>query len=139
MSPNARAALNQYRQASLEARVTQANAHQLIQMLMAGALEKIRLARRFMEEGKVAAKGEHISWAISIIAGLQASLDQEKGGEIAANLDALYTYLQDILVQANLRNSPELLEEADRLLSTVKEAWDAIGDQASEQAAGHGG
>ena len=139
MSPNARAALNQYRQASLQARVEQANAHQLIQMLMAGALEKIRLARRFMEEGKVAARGEHISWAISIIAGLQASLDHEKGGEIADNLDALYTYLQDILLQANLRNSPDLLEEADRLLSTVKEAWDAIGDQVSEQAAGHGG
>jgi len=139
MSPNARAALNQYRQASLQARVEQANAHQLIQMLMAGALEKIRLARRFMEEGKVAARGEHISWAISIIAGLQASLDREKGGEIADNLNALYTYLQDILLQANLRNSPDLLEEADRLLSTVKEAWDAIGDQVPEQAAGHGG
>jgi len=139
MSPNARAALNQYRQASLQARVEQANAHQLIQMLMAGALEKIRLAKRFMAEGKVAAKGEHISWAISIIAGLQTSLDHEKGGEIAENLDALYAYLQDILLQANLRNSPELLEEADRLLSTVKEAWDAIGGQASAQATGHGG
>ena len=138
MSPNARTALNQYRQASLQARIEQANAHQLIQMLMAGALEKIRLARRFMEEGKVAPKGEHISWAISIIAGLQASLDKERGGEIASNLDALYTYLQDILLQANLRNSPELLDEADRLLGTVKEAWDAIGDQAAAKAAGDG-
>ncbi|RMG28668.1 MAG: flagellar export chaperone FliS [Gammaproteobacteria bacterium] len=137
---NPRAALDQYRRASLQARVEQANAHQLIQMLMAGALEKIRLARRFMQEGKVAAKGEHISWAISILSGLQTSLDHERGGEIAANLDALYTYLQEILLQANLRNAPELLDEADRLLSTIKEAWDGIADQAQApaRAGGHG-
>ena len=36
------------------------------------------------------------------------------------------------LVEANVKNDPEILNEVARLLITVKEGWDAIGDQSAD-------
>ena len=58
----------------------------------------------FMNNKKIAEKGQHISWAISIIGGLRDSLDMEKGGEISINLDSLYEYCCATLLEANLKN-----------------------------------
>ena len=63
-----------------------ANPHRLIQMLLEGALEKMLIAKTFLERGDTLGKSENISWAIRIIGGLQASLDDDKGGEIAETL-----------------------------------------------------
>lgn len=62
-------------------------------MLMAGALDKIATAKGHMLHENMSEKGRHISWAISIISGLQSSLDMESGGEVSANLDNLYDYM----------------------------------------------
>lgn len=57
-----------------------------------------------MQNGAIADKGMAISKAIAIIQeGLRLSLDKDKGGELAANLDALYDYMGHRLLQANLR------------------------------------
>ena len=99
-------------------------------MLLNGALEKISVARGCMERGEIAKKGENIGWSISIIEGLRTSLDQESGGEIAANLDSLYNYMEENLVLANADNSVEKLDEVTKLLKTIKRAWDEIDGQA---------
>ena len=123
-------AASQYNKVGTQSGVEHANPHQLIQMLMAGALEKISIAKGHMERGNVAEKGRHISWAITIIGGLQASLDMEKGGEIAENLNHLYHYMSSQLLQANLQNQPELLNEVTMLMKNIKAGWDGIGQEA---------
>jgi len=132
-------AANQYAQVSAQTGVEAAatDPHRLIQMLMEGALEKIAVAKGFMENNNIAEKGRHISWAISIIDGLRLSLDKEKGGEIAENLDALYEYMTHRLVEANLHNDPAFLTEVASLLNEIKSGWDAIPEEAKRNPQGN--
>lgn len=130
-----RNALNQYSQNAVRTGIESASPHRLIQMLMEGALGKIAAAKGFMERGEIRAKGEQIGSAISILEGLKASLDKEKGGEIAQNLDDLYIYMERRLIEANRANDAALLDEVSDLLRQVKEAWDAIADHVNHEPA----
>ena len=121
-----RSALQQYNQVRTHTQVEGAAPHRLIQMLMDGALDKIHLAKGFMERRQIPQKVQHINWALSIIEGLHSSIDLEKGGDIAQNLDALYDYMQRRLVTANMDNDPAMLDEVAGLLSEIKSAWDAL-------------
>jgi len=118
--------VEQYRKVGTQSEVEMADPHRLIQMLMEGALEKIAKAKQYMSVRNVPEKGRHVSWAISIIDGLRLSLDKEKGGEIASNLDALYDYMTRRLVQANAENNAAYLDEVASLLREIKSGWDAI-------------
>lgn len=122
-------ALNQYRDAGIISEVADADPHRLIQMLFEGALDRIAIARGAMRQGDVAVKGARISRAIQIIDGLRAHLDQERGGEIAANLAALYDYMERRLAEANLRDDVHILDEVANLLREVKSGWDAVPQQ----------
>lgn len=121
------AALRQYQQVKTGAAVETANPHRLIQMLFEGALERIANAKGHLQRGEVAQKGEQIGKAIGIVGGLRGSLNDEAGGEIARNLEALYEYMERRLLQANLESNPAILDEVAGLLREIKIAWDAIG------------
>jgi len=131
---NSKSAIQQYTRSSRQADVAAATPHRLIQMLLEGALEKIAVARGHMERNEIADKGKAISWAIDILEGLRTSLDQEAGGELAANLDALYEYMSVQLVEANISNDPAKLDEVSGLLKRIKSAWDAIADDPAVRA-----
>jgi len=119
-------ALKQYQQTGTYTGVADADPHRLVQMLMQGVLDRIALARGALGRQAVAEKGEHIGRALAILDGLRGALDHERGGELAANLDALYEYMQRRLVEANLENDGARLEEVAGLLREIKSAWDAI-------------
>lgn len=123
---NPQEALKQYRQLGLEAEVNNANPHRLIQLLYAGAIDRLTVAQGAMERKDLSLKGEQISKAISIIGGLRASLDLEAPGELPANLDQLYEYMEVRLLQASTANNQELLAEVIELLKTLKSGWDGI-------------
>jgi len=125
--------LDQYNRNAVRTGVDSASPHRLIQMLLEGALDKIAVAKGYMERGDIQPKGAQIGAAISILEGLKASLDKEKGGEIAQNLEDLYIYMERRLFEAHVGNDPGLLDEVSDLLKQIKEAWDAIADQASGQ------
>ncbi len=118
--------LKQYNQVVAQSAVGGATPHRLIQMLLEGAINKITMAKGYMNHNDVPNKGSHISWAIAIIGGLRGSLNKEAGGAIAQNLDDLYDYMCRRLVQANLNNQPELLDEVNALLRELKSGWDSI-------------
>lgn len=123
-----------YARIGLESAAMSASPHQLITMLFDGAKTAIAMARHHMASRELAAKGKAISKAINIVNnGLKASLDAEAGGaagaELVANLSALYDYIGQRLLYANLRNDPALLDEADRLLDNISSAWREIDPQ----------
>lgn len=126
MSPMLKRGLNQYGKVAVGSEASYASPHRLIQMLMEGALDKIAFAKGQIERKDYAEKGRNITWAISIIQGLSASLDVESGGEIAANLEGLYDYMVKRLLLANRDNDAAILEEVASLLKEVKSAWDAM-------------
>lgn len=124
-----------YRAVGLRNEVETASPHRLIQLLMERFMTRVTVARRHMEDGNIAAKGEAISDAISIVNGLQASLNHGPNAQLSGNFDSLYDYMQRRLLASNLANDPDGLIEVASLMSEIKTAWDLIGDQLSEQEA----
>lgn len=123
---NAMAAMRQYQQVGVKAQVTEADPHRLIQMLMQGGLDRIAQAKGAMEREAFAEKGVLIGKAISIIGGLRDALDQDVGGELAANLDRLYEFMTMRLFEASRHNDVDKLNEVGKLLGEIKLAWDQI-------------
>jgi flagellar protein FliS len=126
---NSSQAAQMYSQMGRQGKAEDASPHRLITMLFDGALERINAARGAMGRNNISAKGALISRAITIIDGLRASLDMEKGGQISVNLRDLYDYMEAKLFEANLQNSPEMLDEVAALLRTVREGWVGIEEQ----------
>ena len=118
--------ISAYQQFGVRTEIESAAPHRLIQMLVDGALTKIRIARRCVEQGDVVGKCENIDWSIAIIGGLRGSLNLKSGGVIAENLDALYDYMCRQLALANLRSEVSLLDEVLSLLGEIKAGWDSI-------------
>ncbi len=119
-------ALAQYRKIDTESALEGASPHRLIQMLMNGALDRMLQAKGALQRRDIAAKGLMLGKAISIISGLQASLDKEASASLTGDLDSLYDYMQRRLLEANLRNDVAIVDEVASLLITVKSAWDSI-------------
>ncbi|MEM7101071.1 MAG: flagellar export chaperone FliS [Pseudomonadota bacterium] len=121
-----KAQANQYKQVDVQTAIDAASPHQLIDMLFQGAIDRVAQAKGFMSHGDMAGKARSVNACIDIVEGLQASLDHNQGGDIAANLDALYEYMQRRLFRANADNDPNALVEVTDLLQTLREAWLAI-------------
>jgi len=133
---NNRNGANAYANVGVETGVMAANPHKLIVMLFEGALAALSSSLVHMKAKRIADKGKAISKAITIIDnGLRASLDKEVGGDIALNLDALYGFMSERLLQANLNNSTEIIEEVMKLLGDLKETWEKIAPAAPAAAA----
>jgi flagellar protein FliS len=122
----ARDGLARYGQVAVAAEVAYASPHRLVQMLMEGALDRIAAAKGQIARRDYEGKSRNISWAVSIIKGLRNSLDHERGGEIAANLDDIYDYVCRRLMAANSENAVPALDEVGSLLGEIKAGWDAI-------------
>ena len=96
----------QYKRINNEGAIEGASPHNLILMLMNGGLERLVQARSAMERGDTALKGSLIGKAISIISGLQASLERGQAPELVDNLERLYDYMQRRLLEAHIKNDP---------------------------------
>lgn len=122
-----RSAAESYAKVSVDAAVATADPHRLVLMLFDGAMAAISLARIQMQSGMIPEKGLAISKAINLITnGLGASLDREAGGELAERLAALYEYMAQRLLFANLKNNVAALDEVTELLGSLREAWAQI-------------
>ena len=120
--------LQRYQQVGAQSGVAYASPHRLIQMLMEGAFDRIAVAKGCIQRHDIPGKGEQIGKAIDIIGGLRDGLNMDAGGELAANLDGLYAFVQQRLVEANLHSDATILDEVADLLRPIKEGWDAIGN-----------
>lgn len=124
---NAITAIKTYASVGLESGVAASDPHKLILMLYQGALLAIASAKNQILRKEIAAKGASITKAIAIIdEGLKSSLDKNAGGDLAQNLSALYDYMSQRLLIANLKNDLAALDEVAHLLSELKGAWEAI-------------
>lgn len=105
----------------------------LLLMLYQGAIDFLKRAKAHLEMGEIADKGACLSKAYAIIAELLNTLDHTVGGELARNLAALYGFMMDHLMSAHLRNEAKPIEDVIRLLSTLKEGWEAAVAQARKE------
>ncbi len=123
---------NAYRRIAAETSVQGASPHHLVGLLYEALLQSIAAARGALARGEIDAKGVALCKAVRILEeGLKAGLNLEQGGEIAANLQALYAYSVQRLTHANLRNDAAALEEVTLLIEPLADAWKQIKGTAS--------
>jgi flagellar protein FliS len=119
-----------YSQVHVDTSVEDADPHQLVRLLLDGALSAIAVAHNAIERGDLAAKGRAICRAVGIVEeGLRGALDLKAGGEVARTLHDLYSCVLLRLTQANLQNDTAMLRQCSELLTPLRDAWLAIRPQ----------
>src|SRR5690606_17335885 len=96
--------IDTYKQVNLAQEVSQ---YRAVQLLLDGAIERLKLARHAQQIGNPERRGTAVSSTITIIGALQASSDKDLGGEA-------------------LEDTPRSVDEVQLLLEEIKEGWDAL-------------
>lgn len=99
---------------------------ELVLMLYDGALRFVGEAQAAATRNDIAARSEAVSRALDIISELQNTLDVKTGGDLALELDRLYSYINTRLLDVSLKKEPAALEEVHKLLTTLREGWSQV-------------
>ncbi len=106
--------------------ITTQSKERLIVLLYDGAIKFMKLAIQELEAGNYQAKGQYIIKAQDIINELNAVLDMNAGGEIAANLRELYLFMNKRLSEANSERNSQMISEVIQLMEELNQSWKAI-------------
>ncbi len=115
-----------YSQAYKQTAVSTADQGRLIVMLYDGAIKFLTVAIEKLEASDAYGANSNLIKGKSIVAELLASLNMEKGGDIALNLQRLYTYIFNELIDANLNKDVARVERVIELLKELREGWKTI-------------
>ena len=123
--------LKQYRQTQIDT----APKEQILLMLYDGAVRFLNQAKAGFAEKNIEKIHNNIVKVQNIITEFESTLDMKTGGEFAQNLFALYEYINNQLLLANIKKREECLDEALKHLTELRDTW----RQAVKQfkAAGH--
>ncbi|MBL8647917.1 MAG: flagellar export chaperone FliS [Sphingosinicella sp.] len=119
-------ARQQYAAIDTATRTEQANPHRLIEMLYDELLSALRQAGIAIDRGDLAMKSSRISRALSILHGLESSLDFNRGGSVAESLSAAYGYLRQETIAAGRDNDSRRLAAATEAAVGLSDAWRQI-------------
>ena len=125
MGYNTRSGYNAYR----EIGVRTASQGSLVVMLYDGAVSHLEEAIALVEgenrlaPGHIEAFGKHLQKVTDIISELEASLDLERGGEIAENLMALYIFFTKQLTAGTISHDKKQLQDVLGMLTELQESW----------------
>ncbi len=121
-----RGSLQAYKKVSVDSQLSAASPHRVIQMLMAGAIERLIQGKAAMQAGNIPVKGERLGKALDIVIGLRSCLSMDDGGDIARNLDQLYDFMIAQISEANHKNDPQKIDDVIDIIREIKSAWDQI-------------
>jgi len=127
-----------YAQTRAHGSVEGADRHQLLAMLLDGLVDRIAQARGHILHKDFPAKGHAFSMAIGIVGELRNSLDHDVEPTLTGRLDALYDYINRRLLQAQLNDDLRALDECERLIAPIRQAWHAIREPYLAEAAQSG-
>lgn len=125
--------LKAYKANSIEADMSVADPHRVIQLMMQGLLERLAQAKGAIDRRDYSAKSVFISKSMALINGLQDSLDLSYG-KVPEDLYALYSYMNERLLDASREMNKAPIDEVASLMITIKSAWDQIPEEDKNQA-----
>jgi len=128
MSPQTLAALSMYEGVANSSvkQIDQNDQHKMVQVLIEGAIQRVKEADAALSLSDFKKKSIQVTKAQKIIYGLRKTLDHEKGGEVAMNLDSLYDYCLRSLTLAHSKNDSKKFLEVERLLGELLSGWKEI-------------
>ena len=100
-----------------------ATSHGLITLLFEELENSLKAAEFFLDHADEANMRKNLTKASRVLAGLQGSLDFEKGGEIAVNLAELYRFCIKELLKANSSSDKDTVASVRGLISPISQAW----------------
>lgn len=106
--------------------VVTADPKKLILMCYEGAIDNLKIAKEKYAQKDFEGKCNVINKTQDIINEMQCSLDFEKGGKIAENLNSLYNYVIKQILSADINQNMDTLDEVIGILSDLKSAWEQI-------------
>ena len=106
--------------------VITADPGKLVLMCYGGAIDQLKIAKMKYQENDYEAKFKALTKATNLIDELLYSLDFEKGGTIAGNLEALYNYMTNRIFLADVNRDIEGIEEVIGILTDLLSAWKEI-------------
>ena len=106
--------------------VTTTDKGRLLLMMYEGAIKFLRQSKAGLEENDIAKFCRFLSKAQAIIAELMNTLDFEKGGTIARDLDRLYDFMLFYLTEANLYRDGKRITKTIGLIETIYQAYKEI-------------
>lgn len=117
-----------YRQTEVQSRTPL----ELVTMLNDGVLRFLTAARDAIERRDIPARRDALNRALAIIAELQSTLNLEKGGNVAAELDRLYEYANLRLLDAAMQNDVRAVDEVRKIFEILRDGWSTISRAPSE-------
>lgn len=109
-----------------------ADPHQRLELTLAGILTTLARAQQASNRGDVAARGQQIGQAMTLISILRSALDHAAAPALTQQLDRLYDYCNRRLLAATAGNAAAL-DEVRNLMVTLKGGWDAATSTATRQ------
>lgn len=103
--------------------VRTASSGELLLMLYDGTIRFINQALLSIERKDCEGAHNAIIRAERIVSELMITLNVEKGGDIARNLNSLYCFMKMELVRGNVEKSPEPLENVRELAKGLRDTW----------------
>ena len=92
-------------------------------MLYDGARRFLFQASAALDEGSPLIAHQRLRRAEDILSELLATLDLERGGEVASRLQGLYTFFLAELNRARVESDPRRIDFVHAQLSELREAW----------------
>lgn len=124
---------NQYRVNSVNT-----SQEQLVVMCYDGMIRFLTIAEQGIQEGDVQKKIKHVNKVLAIIEELQSTLDFQRGGEIAVNLDRLYNYFSSQLMRVSLDNDLKVLNHIKAMFQDLRISWAKVAAEQSAQVTSSG-
>ncbi|MDD4862969.1 MAG: flagellar export chaperone FliS [Alishewanella agri] len=129
------AKLKFYQKEATKTELAGASPYKVIQMLMAGVIDNLALAKGAIQRKDLETKARVLSKATAILESLRSCLDESIAPELAGNLYSLYSYMIERLIDASIeRDSTVAIDEVAELFREIKTAWDQIPYAAQQEA-----
>jgi flagellar protein FliS len=123
-----------YQNAYKKASVNTLDQTKLIIMLYDGAIKNASFAVEHMKSGQIEKVHDCLIKTKNIVTELMATLNMDRGGDIAKNLQSLYSYMFSQLIEANMNKKTEPVVIVIDLLKELRAAWTQINSKKKNDA-----
>jgi len=110
----------------MQTQVRSSSPLELVVMLYDGILRNTAAAIDAMARKDIRARRDAISKSLAIISELQSTLNMDQGGDVAVQLDRLYTWMTQSLIDATVKQDPKPIHDVRRIVESLRDAWQQI-------------
>ena len=98
----------------------------LVVLLYGSIVASLLRAQEAIKVNNIEKRVLELNHVLAVIGQLQGTLNFERGGEVATQLDRFYSVMRSRVMEASIKNSSEIVEELMKHFTSLKEAWQEV-------------